>query len=730
MFKSIGGFFRDIVAPIGIGLTFGPGAAAIYSGISTGIRTGSPLAGLGSAGLSLAASSAFNKLSKGFESSLGFVSDPSKVAPTGGSVFAKGAQGIKSGSINPFTGASLTTTGTGSFAPDIGSVVARTPTMVPQSSLFGGTTNVFNPAGVTPTGDFVSGIVSPEPGVGTFVKSSAIGDLPLFSGPGAEAIGLPSTTVGDLAPDFIAKQSPLMVGGAGLLLKEAATPVPPPAPFAPMQGQSRTIDMSKYGYKGPLGRGDYTYADPEDIAYGRVTPGSYGYLGAKEGGTIKLQSGGVGSGMMQAGPYNPAIEKQKGTFRPTGSMVAPTAAPGISSIAQTQPMMSVSPQKIAGLAQPVAPTIPTTNVPMAQPKAPAPMPIPQPQQQKGGIEEQAQQLINDLPQKDINVNIDQIRQFIGLAEGGKVPTTEKEFARLGVYKRPEDYDTKDMNVGGEVPGMAKQAPAGVTGQSSNIDMSAVNYGKPTPGLRQRFDDEVIGIYENAFGKARLLRPIGRLMGQMMVDQQGDAMFKFAQDNNLLRGIGGSYQGPLQRGPYRYPSSAENLALGKEDVSKIGYENVKYPTPVKTETVYYDQGGEVQSNETLQSNAFVIPADVVGHIGDGSSDAGAQRLQSFLGMNPQQYQAGGIMAGELQGPGGGMDDLIQTSIEGKQAAAVSPQEFVVPRDIVAELGQGSYDKGSNKLYALMRNVRKAKTGTTKQPAELTRGLGQLMRTAVA
>ena len=720
MFKSIGGFFRDIVAPVGIGLAFGPGAAAVYSGISTGIRTGSPLAGIGSAGLSLAASSAFNKLTEGFKSSLSFVSDPSKIAPTGGSVFTQTGQ--QAGGINPFTGA---TTGVARIPSTVNPFIGTSPVGFGQTNVSALSGNVGN------VSQSISPIVPSEGGVGTFVKSSAIGDLPLFSGPGAEAIGLPSTTVGDLAPDFIAKQSPLMVGGAGLLLKEAATPVPPPAPFAPMQGQSRTIDMSKYGYKGPLGRGDYTYADPEDIAYGRVTPGSYGYLGAKEGGTIKLQSGGVGSGMMQAGPYNPAIEKQKGTFRPTGSMVAPTAAPGISSIAQTQPMMSVSPQKIAGLAQPVAPTIPTTNVPMAQPKAPAPMPIPQPQQQKGGIEEQAQQLINDLPQKDISVNIDQIRQFIGLAEGGKVPTTEKEFARLGVYKRPEDYDTKDMNVGGEVPGMAKQAPAGITGQSSNVDMSAVNYGKSEPGLRKRFDDEIIGIYENMLSReGRLLGPIGRLMGQTMVDQQGDAMYKFAQDNNLLRGIGGSYQGPLQRGPYRYPSSAENLAMGKEDVSKIGYEDVKYPGVVKRETVYYDQGGEVQSDETLQSNAFVIPADVVGHIGDGSSDAGAQRLQSYLGMNPQQYQAGGIMAGELQGPGGGMDDLIQTSIEGKRAAAVSPQEFVVPRDIVAELGQGSYDKGSNKLYALMRNVRKTKTGTTKQPAELTRGLGQLMRTAVA
>ena len=664
MFKSIGGFFRDIVAPIGIGLAFGPGAAAVYSGISTGIRTGSPLAGLGSAGLSLASSAAFNKLTEGFKSSLGFVSDPSKIAPTGGSVFAKGAQGIQSGSINPFTGASLTATGTGSFAPDIGSVVARTPTMVPG----GGTTSVFNPPGVTPTGDFVSGIVEGDSPF-KFVKASRIGDVPLVSGFGAEALRLPGqgTTFGDIVPDFIADQSPLVVGGAGLALKTAATPPPEPAPFGPIQPQ-RTTDLSKYGYKGPLDRGKYTYADPEDIAYGRVTPGSYGYLGAKEGGPIKLSGGGVGSGMMQYGAYNPAIERTKGTFRPTGSMVAPELGPTISKIAQTQPMMSVSKEKIAGLAQPVAPTIPTTNIPMAQPQTPTPMPMPQPQQQSG-IEQQAQQLINDLPQKDINVNIDQIRQFIGLAEGGKVPTTEKEFARLGVYKRPEDYDTKKMNVGGEVPGMAKQAPAGITGQSSNIDA---------------------GVYAS--------RP------EKMSEEEFVQGFLSIMPNNIVG------------------NTVRELGLG-ENVGKQMYQQYK-------DTKEMAEGGEVESNQTLQSNAFVIPADVVGHIGDGSSDAGAQRLQSYLGMNPQQYQAGGIMAGELQGPGGGMDDLIQTSIEGKRAAAVSPQEFVVPRDIVAELGQGSYDKGSNKLYALMRNVRKTKTGTTKQPAELTRGLGQLMRTAVA
>jgi len=617
MFGSIGGFFRDIVAPIG--LAFIPGAgpylAAAYSGIKTGIQTGSPLAGIGSAGLSLGLASAFKGLTdaatKPATALPVFKTSAEKAAQAGTTGFMAAGEGIKYGASSLANQASNLATNVGSTFGKIGTGISE------------GVKNL-TAEGVTLGGQ------------------------------------LPGTK--DILPEFITKQSPGTIALGGLGLQMVATPPPEPAPFVPMQPQRRTTDLSKYGYKGPLDRGEYTYADPEDIAYGRVTPGSYGYLGAKEGGKIKAQGGGV---MMQSGPYNPQIEAQKGTFRPTGSMVSPQAAPGISSIAQTQPMMSVSPQKIAGLAQPVAPTIPTTNVPMAQPQAPAPMPMPMPQSQQGGIEQQAQQLINDLPKKDINVNIDQIRQFIGLAEGGKVPTTEKEFARIGVYKRPEDYDSKKMNVGGEVPGMARQAPAGITGPSSGLGFSDMRRKKMS-------EEEFINFVGNDLFK-------GNFIGRAVAELQGPELYKQFDDQ------------------------------GAFDMA---------------------EGGEVDSNQTLQENAFVIPADVVGHIGDGSSDAGAQRLQSYLGMNPQQYQAGGIMAGELQGPGGGMDDLIQTSIEGKRAAAVSPQEFVVPRDIVAELGQGSYDKGSNKLYALMRNVRKAKTGTTKQPAELTRGLGQLMRTAVA
>ena len=54
MFGSIKSFFTDIVAPIGITIAAGgnPLPAAAYMGIKTGIETGSPLAGIGSAAFS------------------------------------------------------------------------------------------------------------------------------------------------------------------------------------------------------------------------------------------------------------------------------------------------------------------------------------------------------------------------------------------------------------------------------------------------------------------------------------------------------------------------------------------------------------------------------------------------------------------------------------------------------------------------------------------------------
>ena len=68
---------------------------------------------------------------------------------------------------------------------------------------------------------------------------------------------------------------------------------------------------------------------------------------------------------------------------------------------------------------------------------------------------------------------------------------------------------------------------------------------------------------------------------------------------------------------------------------------------------------------------------------------------------------------LRGDTDGMADKIPSSIDGKQPAALSHGEFVVPADVVSHLGNGNSDAGAKVLYGMMDRVRKARTGTTKQ-----------------
>jgi len=108
---------------------------------------------------------------------------------------------------------------------------------------------------------------------------------------------------------------------------------------------------------------------------------------------------------------------------------------------------------------------------------------------------------------------------------------------------------------------------------------------------------------------------------------------------------------------------------------------------------------------LKEGSFVVPADVVSHFGNGSTDAGLQALHKHLGAQP------------IMGQGDGMSDDIATTIDGKQPARVANGEAVVHPDKVKALGNGSTDAGAKKLYAMMNKVRKARTGTMKQGKQI-------------
>jgi hypothetical protein len=119
--------------------------------------------------------------------------------------------------------------------------------------------------------------------------------------------------------------------------------------------------------------------------------------------------------------------------------------------------------------------------------------------------------------------------------------------------------------------------------------------------------------------------------------------------------------------------------------------------------------------------------------------GQQLFAETLGRVTTRAAGGGMMglsalaAGGATGPanaprtingaGDGMSDSVPATIEGIQEARLADGEFVIPADVVADLGNGSSNAGAKKLYAMMDRVRKARHGTTKQPPEVD--MGRLM-----
>lgn len=120
-------------------------------------------------------------------------------------------------------------------------------------------------------------------------------------------------------------------------------------------------------------------------------------------------------------------------------------------------------------------------------------------------------------------------------------------------------------------------------------------------------------------------------------------------------------------------------------------------------------------------------------GDGGGKGGAAGTGANAESSPGSTAGGdkgdgpGFAAGGLielmgggkvaRGPGGGMDDLIPTTIDGQRAAALSDGEFVIPADVVSMMGDGSTNAGSKRLYDLVREIREAKTGRDRQASPL-------------
>jgi hypothetical protein len=131
--------------------------------------------------------------------------------------------------------------------------------------------------------------------------------------------------------------------------------------------------------------------------------------------------------------------------------------------------------------------------------------------------------------------------------------------------------------------------------------------------------------------------------------------------------------------------------------------------------------QAQMNNAMATNDMGGPkgGGESGGKGDAAGTGGtSEDTSSGGGDKGDGYARGGLIelvgGGKVaQGPGGGMDDLIPTTIDGQRAAALSDGEFVIPADVVSMMGDGSSNAGSRRLYDLVREIREAKTGRGQQ-----------------
>jgi hypothetical protein len=199
-----------------------------------------------------------------------------------------------------------------------------------------------------------------------------------------------------------------------------------------------------------------------------------------------------------------------------------------------------------------------------------------------------------------------------------------------------------------------------------------------------------------------------------------------------------------------PVSAANAGAAAKEAAKQGFLRETLPASVQKYTPDFllEASGPALATGTLLGTSLI--AGEQARAAAASQNAAIARDQEerrkkyleiaakSLGRTPTYGASGGLakLAGggmtymeaggttgptgeprDVTGTGDGMSDSVPANIEGVQEARLADGEFVIPADVVADIGNGSSDAGSKKLYDMMDRIRMARHGTTEQPPEI-------------
>jgi len=258
---------------------------------------------------------------------------------------------------------------------------------------------------------------------------------------------------------------------------------------------------------------------------------------------------------------------------------------------------------------------------------------------------------------------DYSQQFQGLQQGiGNLTDIFGNF-QMPTYETP-DYSQQFSDLSSQL--------GGITDMFGNFQMPTYE----TPDYSQQFSDlsgQLSGLGTQLGGLQSLLQ--GLNMPQ--VDNTFDNTLTFAEGGDI-----------------RYQEGEGIAGLDSEDMMTEGNEQLLSATIMAIQGMVPDQ-----------ATADAIINQFIGLYG----------RESFLALREQILNGDGTAQteGMIDGFGGGMDDFVEGIAGDQNRIAASPGEYIVPADVVSQLGDGNSEEGSRKLDGMLDRTRMAKTGTTKQ-----------------
>jgi len=141
----------------------------------------------------------------------------------------------------------------------------------------------------------------------------------------------------------------------------------------------------------------------------------------------------------------------------------------------------------------------------------------------------------------------------------------------------------------------------------------------------------------------------------------------------------------------------------------------YRAGIDPEYRYFAKGGLASMRQEGGMTENVVNEAKAALLGEHPKPQDAlSRFEGMFGGDALALLRDRITGGRVKGAGGGMDDLIPGTIEGRQKVRLADGEFVIPSDVVSGIGDGSTDQGVRRLHEMMNRVRKERTGKTAQP----------------